>query len=496
MYAYRTPGVHAEWLGAAAGIGLRRTDVAAFVGIAERGPLYEPVRVQSWAEFTGVCGGHLPDAFLAYAVSGFFANEGRTCWVVRVADPESAATATADLPGRGPAALRLTATSQGTWAHRMTVSVAPTTEDRFTLSLRLPDGTAEQWRDLSLDEADPRFAVTVLGESRLAHAERLGGTVPRTAATRFAGGADGLGTLRPEHLAGGLSALEAVDEAAVVAVPDIMSGPFTEGEILRLQTDLVRHCLLRQDRFALLDPRPYDRDPAAVSAWRLRFEGVTLGQWAGLYYPWLRVPDPLAGPGELRDVPPSGHVAGVLARTDLRDGVHKAPANELVEGAYDVVTVVGDRTHGELNDRSVNVIRPWHGRGLRVAGARTLAADPLMRYVNVRRLLSMIEEAIDEQTQWAVFEPNAVTLWRDVDRIVRGFLDDLWRRGMLDGATPEDAYFVRCDDTANTPPDVDAGRLVCLIGIRPPAPAEFVVVRIVRDATTVAFAENTGVPGG
>jgi hypothetical protein len=204
MDAYRTPGVHVDWIGAARGIGVRRTDVAGFAGVAERGPLFEPVRVTSWAEFTGAFGGHRTDAFLAYAVAGFFANEARTCWIVRVADRVLATVATADLPTElGPAVLRLTATSEGTWAHRMTVSVTRTVERRFTITLRLPDGAAEQWRDLSLDGADPRFAEKVLENSRLVRAERLGHGVPRNAIVRLTGGADGLRTLRPEHLATG-----------------------------------------------------------------------------------------------------------------------------------------------------------------------------------------------------------------------------------------------------------------------------------------------------
>ncbi|MEV6304243.1 phage tail sheath C-terminal domain-containing protein [Actinoplanes sp. NPDC051861] len=535
MYAHRTPGVHVEWLGTQPGIGLRRTDVAGFAGVAERGPLFRAVRVRSWAEYTAVFGGHVPAGFLPYAVAGFFANEGRTCWVVRVADPGTSSVATADLrDDRGRPVLRLTATSAGTWAHRMTASVVRTVEGRFTLNLRLPDGSGEQFHGLSPDPADPRFAVSVLEASTLVRAEAVGNTTPRDAPVRLEGGHDGLAALRPEHLGeDGLAALDEVDEIGIVAIPDIMRAPVTEpvfrdppgpdcrdldpapappalppperpdrppaltgAEVASLQTALLRHCRLHHDRFAVLDTRRLDRDPAAVTAWRSRFDSESLGEWGGLYHPWLRVPDPLTPAGELRDVPPSGHVAGVFARTDLRDGVHRAPANEIVEGAYDVTVPVGDSEHGELNDRAVNVIRQWHARGLRVAGARTMSARPQWRYVNVRRLLSAIEEAVDEQTQWAVFEPNAAGLWRDLDRVVRALLDDLWRRGALDGATAEEAYFVRCDETTNTPADIDEGRLVCVFGVRPPAPAEFVVVRVVRDATAIAFEESAGVPGG
>ena len=153
---------------------------------------------------------------------------------------------------------------------------------------------------------------------------------------------------------------------------------------------------------------------------------------------------------------------------------------------------VDDIRHGVLNERGINVIRSFNGRGIRVAGARTLSSDIEWRYVNVRRLMTMIEEAIDESTQWTVFEPNNRDLWRDIDRVVRGFLDALWRRGMLDGATAEEAYFVRCDETTNPPEETDAGRVICLVGVQPPWPAEFVVVRIGKTQGATEIFELTG----
>jgi phage tail sheath protein FI len=158
--------------------------------------------------------------------------------------------------------------------------------------------------------------------------------------------------------------------------------------------------------------------------------------------------------------------------------VHKPPANEVLEGVFDVRQRIDDAAHGELNDRGVNAIRPIPGRGVLVLGARTLDPDIRWRYVNVRRLFAMIEEALDEQMQWVTFEPNNPRLWREIDRAVRGFLERLYRLGMLDGESSEKAYFVRCDDTTNPPYDTDVGRVRCVIGVQPPYPAEFVVVRI------------------
>ncbi|HEX6862081.1 MAG TPA: phage tail sheath subtilisin-like domain-containing protein, partial [Thermoanaerobaculia bacterium] len=342
------------------------------------------------------------------------------------------------------------------------------------------------------------------------------GEPPRAGRYRLAGGADGLATLRPEHLIGGLAALEAVDEVAIVALPDAMPVPRVEprtrrrpprcddlcaepvepelpeeplefppvpdeAAISRLQNALIAHCERLRDRVAVLDVPPSAVTPRDALAWRRDLDS----SHAALYYPWLRVPDPLELEGLLRAVPPSGHVAGIWARSDRRAGVHKPPANEALEGVEDVLFRLGDEDHGDLNEAGVNAIRPSGGRGIRVAGARTVSSDPLLRYVNVRRLLLMIAEAVDEGTQWTVFEPHDLRLRREIDRVVRSFLDGLFRRGVLDGAKAEEAYSVRCDETTNPPAEVEAGRLICEIGVQPPWPAEFVIVRLAKSVSGV-----------
>jgi phage tail sheath protein FI len=185
--------------------------------------------------------------------------------------------------------------------------------------------------------------------------------------------------------------------------------------------------------------------------------------------------DPLGG---LRPVPPSGHIAGIYARVENRTGPHKPPANELIEDAPDVSLAVGHVLYGDFNDYQINVLRTAPGRGLRVLGERTLSNDAIWRYVNVRRLLISIERTIDRYTQWIVFEPNNRDLWRDMDRVIRLFLDDIWHRGWLDGDAAEQAYTVQCNASTNPPEERDLGRVVTAIGVLPPWPAEFVVVRI------------------
>jgi phage tail sheath protein FI len=334
-------------------------------------------------------------------------------------------------------------------------------------------------------------------------------TFPTRGRYTLQGGRDGLKTMSQMHIRQGLDQLTKIDEVSMLAIPDLMfqeplppqflepvrrcdapeadtDFPLPENEIeyppglssteiALLQMEMIAQCEDLKDRVAILDVPPHVNDVPSARAWRNSFDS----KYAAIYFPWLRVPDVLLLGGELlRSVPPSGHIAGVYARGDRTTGVHKPPANEALEGVQAVTVDIDDIGHGMLNERAINAIRPYPGRGVRVAGARTLSSDALWRYVNVRRLMSMIEEAVEEQLQWVAFENNHPDLWRELSRLVRSFLDDLWRRGMLDGLTAEQAYTVTCDETTNPPAEIDQGRLICQIGVLPPWPAEFVIVRI------------------
>jgi hypothetical protein len=203
---------------------------------------------------------------------------------------------------------------------------------------------------------------------------------------------------------------------------------------------------------------------------------------AALYYPWVVVNNPLAGPNSPQPaeiaLPPSGFVCGIYARNDIERGVWKAPANEVVRGALRFERHVN---HGEqelLNPIGVNCLRYLSGRGFRVWGARTVTSDPEWKYVNVRRYFNYLESSIDRGTQWVVFEPNGEMLWANVRGTVSDFLLNEWKSGALLGTKQDEAFFVRCDRTTMTQNDLDNGRLICLIGIAVVKPAEFVIFRI------------------
>jgi phage tail sheath protein FI len=171
-------------------------------------------------------------------------------------------------------------------------------------------------------------------------------------------------------------------------------------------------------------------------------------------------------------------MAGVYARVDVERGVHKAPGNEVVRGISGFAEDVTKREQDLLNPKNINAFRYFPGRGNRVWGARVLTSDSAWKYINVRRLFIYVEESIDEGTQWVVFEPNDEQLWLRVRQSVSNFLETVWRSGALMGTKADEAFFVRCDRSTMSQDDLDNGRLICLIGIAPVKPAEFVIFRI------------------
>jgi phage tail sheath protein FI len=203
-----------------------------------------------------------------------------------------------------------------------------------------------------------------------------------------------------------------------------------------------------------------------------------------MYYPWL-----VTGEAGDRLVPPSGHVAGLIARTDLSQGVHRAPANHALEGVTALSNPLNETEHGILNDQGINAVRSVPGRGIRVFGARTLSSESEWRYLNVRRLLLMIEEAVEDANQWAAFEPNNPLLRQILTHSLNTFLETLWRQGALAGATPDAAYRVKCDFENNPQGVIDAGQLIAEIAVAPTVPFEFIRFRLGRTVAAVAVTE-------
>ncbi|MEV2227874.1 phage tail sheath subtilisin-like domain-containing protein [Streptomyces phaeochromogenes] len=342
---------------------------------------------------------------------------------------------------------------------------------------------ADEFAMVWLDETEPPA-----GQPAVTPGARLDALLTPEGGVFLTGGGDG-DPLRPDDLRGrdadpdsldrpalGLGALAEVDDIAIVAVPDTVT---LAADAQKTAVDhLIGHCERLRYRIAVVDP-PQESSIAEVRRFRAQFDS----KYAALYYPWLRITDPTAplapgSPARQLEVPPSGYVAGIYARSDIERGVHKAPANEVILGINEFTTNVTYDRQSVLNPEGVNALRFFEGRARRVWGARTMSSDPEWKYVNVRRLFIYLEHSIDKSTQWAVFEPNNERLWASVRQTVEDFLTATWRTGALMGARPEDAFFVRCDRTTMTQNDLDNGRLICLVGVAPTYPAEFVIFRI------------------
>jgi len=529
---YGAPGVYVEEKPSGSmplqGVG---TAVAAFVGFtrtynADAGDPSDPEGVKpqlvtSWPQYERIYGGFAKGAMLPHAVKGYFENGGSLCYIVRI----PSGTGDGSLPQRAlPTAGRKEVESlvveglePDTTCEVVIEGPPPPAEgeqpaQEFTLKVVQDGAVREEYPGLTIgrgargvdrvvNERSKMIRVQVQSAPGMSLAERTpaAGTYPvkpkRGAAVVKA---------TPQQLEGsetertGYQGLAIADDVTIVAVPDLITvatrddGSLDEDIYLAAQGRLVDWCEASGTRMAILDSPPGLSAQAALE-WR-----TALGKdsaFGAAYYPHLVVANPLATNGSTNGerfitVPPSGHVAGVWARTDAVRGVWKAPANEVVRG---VARLEADVTTGEqslLNPEQVNCIRSFGANGIRIWGARTLARmDQSWRYINVRRLFIFVEESIRRGTQWVVFEPNDADLWARVRRTVAAFLRGLWMQGALVGATPDQAFFILCDETNNPANSVDEGKLVVDIGIAPVKPAEFVIFRISQWQGGAATAE-------
>ncbi|AEJ00867.1 phage tail sheath protein, putative [Nitrosomonas sp. Is79A3] len=271
----------------------------------------------------------------------------------------------------------------------------------------------------------------------------------------------------------GLKQFEDLEDISIVAAPGSTFG--YQGDYQQnsqaIIGHLIGHAQRMRYRIAVIDSGN-NQAISEVRAMRARLDS----SHAALYYPWIKIVDPLTQ--QEIHVPPSGFVAGIYARNDINRAVYKAPANEVVNLAIGFEKFLNKPQQEVLNPEGINCFRFFEGRGMRLWGARTISSDPEWKYVNLRRYFAYLEHSIDKGTQWAVFEPNGELLWANIRRTIGDFMLNEWQSGALLGEKPEKAYFVKCDRSTMSQNDIDNGRLVCLIGLAPLRPAEFVIFRI------------------
>ena len=495
--AYLSPGVYVEEVdrGPKPIQGVS-TSVAAFIGFSEKGPLNEATLVTNWTQFVETFGGFVDGAFLPFSVYGYFNNGGNSCYVLRLPTEKDGA---GDAPALPVAETKLLTMSDSPTllvkakepGQEVEVTIVTpstdegATEDQFDVTFKV-GGEAETFTGLTFSKAKgaKSAAQTINSKSKLVAVEDLeasGSLTDRIPAMgTFKVAAPTTTALQKIDVNAqtfegdvaerkGIGALEAIEEITMLCAPDLMSaykaGALDDSGLMAAQLAMIAHCENMGDRVAILDTPP-DLAPQKAAKWRRDDAGYD-SKYAALYYPWIEVVD---GDGKPFMLPPSGHVAGIFARVDSERGVHKAPASEVVRGALGLEMQITRGEQDILNPMGVNCIRKFPGRGIRVWGARTLSSDPAWRYVPVRRLFNFVEESIREGTQWVVFEPNDQFLWGRVTRDISAFLRNVWRTGALFGTTPEQAFYVKCDEELNPSEVRDAGMLIVEIGMSPVKP--------------------------
>ena len=469
------------------------------------------------AQITGLTGGSGAligfnptngQTYLAYAVEGFFQNGGKRCYVQTVTSSASTEASLSVTTGT----MNINAVSNGSWGDRVAVKIEPGSTSGTKLTVmywstppkpdptnnKVIDPTSRDPKDLrsayrlepqvievydSLDSSNPlspnSYGNRINAISNLITVTQPTGT-PSLALTLLTGGTDGW--LAPADFRGnptdlpgqkqGLDAFTEIDEISLLCCPDSYALTAIVADDTVINDYLVDQCEVLKSRFAIISSKSDDHPLAPT----FNIPISPPSKYAAFYYPWCNITDPQTGLTGL--IPPGGHIAGIYALTDDARGVQKAPANVAIQGIDSLQVKLTDAQQDILNPQGINLLRYFKGYGNVVWGARTTSLDPDWKYINVRRIFIFVEQSILRATQWAVFEINDEPTWAQVRRSIGDFLTRLWMDDVLQGATKEEAFFVRCDRTTMTQYDIDNGRLICIIGIAPVKPAEFVIFRI------------------
>lgn len=477
-----------------------RTDVALFVGPARRGPAGRPVRIDCWRAYEAVFGGLWSEAHTPYAVQGYFENGGLIAYILRLAPDALAAsgtwTAKEDPAAFAPELLGhesqiVRAASPGSWGNRLSVlpsyrrgpDGAPLLDFEVLLEGRVEERLSGIPAGALADEVAARSSLIRI-EPKLSSPliPALPGAGPlsrRWAEVMLADGTDGVAPDREDYREA-LEAAVAEPEAALIVLPDL-HGQLDANGAVEVLLAASRLCDARLDRLVVADaPEPIE-DPAAAASWVARFGGdPAVHRAASVYHPWIKVRDPLGTVrAPFRTVPPSGHVAGAVSRSDRERGPYVTPANISLDGTIDLSRRPGEKAQGEMNLLGINALRCQSGRGIVVWGGRMLRTDDSPpRFVAHRRLITRLTRALRRAWEPMVFEPNDVNLRFAIARSATTLLMEAFHSNVLQGAAPDEAFRVNVGEELNDAAAREDGRVICEISIAPAAPMEFIHFRV------------------
>lgn len=455
------------------------TSTAGFVGFTRRGPLNTPVLVTSWTDFVnkfayGLDSPFSANANLTYSVYGFFQNGGTRAYIVRVAkDTAKKASVTYTDGNTTPTdVLKVEALEEGTWGNNISVRLTNNQDGTYKFEVKYNGAVVATYDPVNFDNTSDNFIeYKVNGIDKFVKVTYFSGTVATDEVgtdKQLSGGNDGIDSNMETELINGFNHFDTV-KVNLLVCPESQSTAVNQAGLTYAE---------QHGAFYIMDGL-MNATVDSIQTERDKYNS----EYGALYFPWIKVYDPVAkGQDKTRYVPVGGHVAGVIARTDALRGVHKPPAGieAVVHGALDVKVKVTDAEQDLLNPKGINVVRPIPGAGIVVWGARTVSSNPDVRYANVRRYLLYIRESLQNGMLWAVFEPNNEDLWRKMTNTARAFLLGEFQKGALKGATPEEAFFVKCDAELNPQSEIDAGRVNMQVGLAVVKPAEFVVITITQ----------------
>jgi uncharacterized protein len=444
------------------------TSTGAFVGFTPR-VKSEPVFITSWTDFVnqtalGAGSPYMKNSYLAYAVYGFFNNGGQRLWLVSATDGTDA-KANATILNGTEGDITFEAKDGGAWANKVTVKITEGEIVGFYNVEISVDGTiVEVHKNVNLG-AENNLVGTINQTSKYVNVDTDATTIDPTAVNTTAeltGGATGLDAVDDSHIVSALGKFDSVDSINLLVVP--------ESQAVGVVSEALAYASKRKATF-IADAGMNDTFET-VQEFKANFSE----EFGAMYYPWVEVIDPIGTVKKTKYIPNAGHVAGAIARNDVERGVFKAPAGieATVRGIVGVKTKINDAQQDILNPKGINVLRAFADTGVVIWGARTMANT----YLNVRRELSFIQDAILTSTRWAVFEPNNEELWRRVTNEITGFLRGRFDMGAYRGATEEEAFFVKCDEELNPKSEVDAGRVNTQVGVSINKPGEFVIFRV------------------
>ncbi len=477
------------------------TSITAFIGQALWGPVDTPTIINSYADYERQFGGLVEYSTMSYAVRQFYQNGGSQAIIVRVVGTGAKESDIA------LGSLNLEAANPGAWGNRLQASVNYSDGTLFNLSVRLLAADTEEvlvtetFLNVSVDPSNRRRVDEVLEEeSDLVRVTTdLDGSSAPTAApavtsawVQATGGVDDPVT-DPAPYEGeegkktGIYALENADIFNLLCIPPISPEEDLDSALWEAAA---QYCKKRRAVLIVDAPSSWKDANEAALGMATFPSSVEPRDYAAIYYPNVRAADPLKE-NRLRDFPPCGMVAGIIARTDTSRGLWKAPAGQEagLRGARELSVKLTDEENGQLNPLGLNCLRSFPVYGNLVWGARTAAgADQLAsewKYLPVRRLALYIEESLYRATQWVVFEPNDEPLWAQIRLNVGAFMHDLFRQGAFQGQSPKEAYFVKCSSETTTQSDINKGIVNILVGFAPLKPAEFVIISIQQIAGNI-----------